>query len=818
MTGTRIEIRDVLALRIDAAGRIGRLRVIGVADQPRQWISVKICVADLGAGSSWQDQHASATAKIVAPERTFAGVDKPDLAPDPNKPQGQPRRGYVFVAEIDVLASPAVPPLVIGRQPVPVNVCASYMLGDKSKAIRSFDAITPTAEFDVGVLFVHGIGKQRRAETLAQWSAPLLRWINAWLGGATDAVAAKLPPNHLEDWLNALVSRGPLTEVDPDYADRAAYAKKLVRTAHAPTYSQWQAEQAAMRRAQPPRTPPAMTAHELDDAYAVMRSITEDIRASAVGGSADFRSAYVRDVGAHSAEPSSVEVHVEAMTADGYLLRSRWMLAESHWAETFWAPSFYGFGRWCLLAAPVLLVHYIAMARLRQPAWLRWMLGALCLSLVVTLAQLVFVLLSILWLVPWDRLRAGVLRVQLLLAGVVGDSYVLLDDPVQRRAILDRVHRDLEWLIQRCRSVVLIAPSQGAAVGELVLSQRTQPVAGKVTAFATLGAGVQTLSAIEELSENGAAKIAGWAAIISTLALAVTATIALMRSWPMAPTIAAGVALVGVVLAAQRAWVVHPGRPPILPRAAWLRPWFDFFARKDVVPYGPFVDAKNNSDTYKPKEVRNRDSYVGDHTGYWQNLEQVVGPLARLIGDAAGFKPLATLLPDDEATLARLERARLSRLGFLGVARLVTLVATAILLHVHWHDWFAIGIWAIGWIQSKLGFEMGTLRAPALDVWLHALVVLLPPLVHKTLVNATFDGWTTGEVERLLRRSAGSPATHWAATFTVMLVIVLAATIQYVWPSPPAIAFGVTALAALLLAWAARHVHRVKVETDPKAA
>ena len=58
-------------------------------------------------------------------------------------------------------------------------------------------------------------------------------------------------------------------------------------------------------------------------------------------------------------------------------------------------------------------------------------------------------------------MRAYVLKVQLKLAGVVGDSYVLLEDPVQRRAILDRVRRDLKWLIQRCRSVVLIAHSPG---------------------------------------------------------------------------------------------------------------------------------------------------------------------------------------------------------------------------------------------------------------------------------------------------------------------------------------------------------------------
>ena len=99
-------------------------------------------------------------------------------------------------------------------------------------------------------------------------------------------------------------------------------------------------------------------------------------------------------------------------------------------------------------------------------------------------------------------------------------------------------------------------------------------------------------------------------------------------------------ALVGLLLAAARAWNVHPGRPSLLPRAAWLRPWFDFFSTKDLVPYGPLVDPENNGDNYRPKEVRNRDSYLVDHVEYWHNPEQVVGPLARQVGTAAGFVPL----------------------------------------------------------------------------------------------------------------------------------------------------------------------------------
>jgi len=58
---------------------------------------------------------------------------------------------------------------------------------------------------DLGVLFVHGIGEQRRGETLTQFGEPLLAWIDTWLRRERDAqhvvarpVAARLQPPLLD--------------------------------------------------------------------------------------------------------------------------------------------------------------------------------------------------------------------------------------------------------------------------------------------------------------------------------------------------------------------------------------------------------------------------------------------------------------------------------------------------------------------------------------------------------------------------------------------------------------------------------------------
>src|SRR4030095_1572662 len=242
---------------------------------------------------------------------------------------------------------------------------------------------------------------------------------------------------------------------------------------------------------------------------------------------------------------------------------------------------------------------------------------------------------------------------------------------------------------QRCRSVVVIAHSQGAYVAEQVREGRDDIGTGKIHSYVTLGSGVQTLAAIENIARNPKVNFAGWMSIGCMLALVVAGAIALAGAVctvagvrPL--VVAAAIALAGAlptaavigtlalgafVVAAERARNAHEGRRIVLPAWALLRDWFDFFASKDLVPYGRLIDPENKlKQRYHDKEVRNRDSSLGDHVLYWQNFEQVVGPLARQVGSAAGFKPLTDLLPDDDAVFARLDRARLARLGYLRIA------------------------------------------------------------------------------------------------------------------------------------------------------
>ena len=109
MTGPHIEILEVHAWRIDASGRVGRLRVIGVADRDNERIEVDVCVADLDrTGADWvaEGEQASGLARIVDPQRTKMGsraVQFWDV-----KHFG--RHAYQWVAEIDVLLAPVSAP------------------------------------------------------------------------------------------------------------------------------------------------------------------------------------------------------------------------------------------------------------------------------------------------------------------------------------------------------------------------------------------------------------------------------------------------------------------------------------------------------------------------------------------------------------------------------------------------------------------------------------------------------------------------------------------------------------------------------------
>jgi len=314
MNRDRIEIRAVRAIRVDAAGRVARLAVYGLSYRDDQRIRVEACVADIEENDPFPDQGAAAIARMVDPDRSSLRVGEEVFPKAWLKPDPQGRRAYAWFVEIDLLLSPALPPLTIGRQAVPLVVRAFYVYQSEALAFERVVELTPIAEFHTGVLLVHGIGVQRRAETLSEWSAPLLRWINAWFDGGAYAIADKLREEPVEGWRDSLVSFDEASLMDPasDHLDRNRYARALADRVTAERQRRAKRPEECVMRDKPlfDESPP--TQAELAARDKVIEAIGK-LRAGAVGGSAEFREAYVLDVGSHASDPSSVEMHVEAM-------------------------------------------------------------------------------------------------------------------------------------------------------------------------------------------------------------------------------------------------------------------------------------------------------------------------------------------------------------------------------------------------------------------------------------------------------------------------------------------------------------------------
>ncbi len=228
-----------------------------------------------------------------------------------------------------------------------------------------------------------------------------------------------------------------------------------------------------------------------------------------------------------------------------------WLLAESHWAETFRSPKYLNLVRWACVIVPwatlLHLVHPFRRAyeisealrevfktgRLTPETWdmimpeigpiatvrafygdltssnfaldrLLWrILGRICFSwfilpviaLVGLLTQAGLILLLGITIFPIKFLRSFASSVQKTLAATIGDSYLFLSSPFTESAIITKVQQDLEWLMKRCDRVVIIAHSQGAAVIYRAIEQWAwqNRVSEKLKLLITYGSGIRKL-------------------------------------------------------------------------------------------------------------------------------------------------------------------------------------------------------------------------------------------------------------------------------------------------------------------------------------
>lgn len=261
------------------------------------------------------------------------------------------------------------------------------------------------------------------------------------------------------------------------------------------------------------------------------------------------------------------------------------------------------------------------------------------------------------------------------LANFIGDCHALLRLPPVERAMVERVESSLGWLESAVGGapVVVVAHSQGAEIARRVLEERSTPVRGLVT----YGSGIAKLDAVDRLRRSpwrsgvalllrfvSAVLVVAAAALVwsdpgslSTLALALV--LLLVAPAPMARARALLRSVVGERFTADRLGV----GPEKVGR------WADFQTANDPVSEGalPLEEPWGSS-----TEIVNGRVLLLDHIRYWRNVEGFRAPLILELAAVVGCgQPASVPAAVRVAAAARARRVGQRvwlRVAFLAVA------------------------------------------------------------------------------------------------------------------------------------------------------
>lgn len=207
-------------------------------------------------------------------------------------------------------------------------------------------------------------------------------------------------------------------------------------------------------------------------------------------------------------------------------------------------------------------------------------------------------------------------------------------------------------------------------------------------------------------------------------------------------------------------------------RPSGVKKWLDFYASADPVPNGETIVSR---DSAKGVEVWNSGSRFADHTTYWRSIDGFVIPLIRCLAETAE-SPLAAHLPDEtESVPARARR----RLRWLVTARaLVALIAVGYLLW-RWSELSKLGAQLRDRVPSSLGFARfietpGQISSATASI-IGASIVLLAAWIGYAVVRYFWWRWAQSEQRLVASHSepAGRPAAFWV--FAMALGAVLSA-------------------------------------------
>ena len=347
----------------------------------------------------------------------------------------------------------------------------------------------------------------------------------------------------------------------------------------------------------------------------------------------------------------------------------RWLFTEAWWGETVQPPDSLRLLSWLLARGPLLIyAHFLAAPR-RADSGLARSLRALAAFALASALQGLVLLALLLWLIPigpWRRALGSAVRVLTL---TLGDSFVLLEQDVQRSAMTARVRRMLAWLDARVERIAVVAHSQGGAIAHEALRAGAT---AKVTLFASLGSGLEKLQFLRLVREHRHGVAASCAGVPCALA-GVPMLVAGLAAGGNPGWLVAGFVLCAVALFAAATLLNALERYAVLMHAAMDEArlttlaagarWFDLWASDDPVPMGLRSFLRRRGFVRRERVV-NRHSLLHDHTLYFSNRHALLPRLWRRLA-VLSATPLTIVLGRDAARLKALERVHRRQAGVL---------------------------------------------------------------------------------------------------------------------------------------------------------
>ena len=575
-----------------------------------------------------------------------------------------------------------------------------------------------------------------------------------------------------------------------------------------------------------------------------------------------------------------------------------WLLAESWWAQSVTAPRIGAFGSWLARVVPFLAIAQVwphlrynaeHLAALRHglprgivlfPARLIRCVGAFALCLIsVPLSAVIVVGVWLILLVlrlPLPGWKERVDKFAVRVAASLGDSYLLVQDPLQYDRMRDTVRNDLGSLARHCAAVAVVAHSQGAAIVHDVLCELaadaghagpTRLRASRLRVFASVGSGIWKLRRLRDLLyglQRGVTLAPVWGILVTAGAVLVFLFGALLGAGAQLVVTgllaAGGLLLVVLGLRATLAKVEDANPDAFKLDTKRFHPefrWVDFWSTSDPVPNGPLVttptDGKSEPQTRK---IYNLASMLSDHSAYAGNYDQfwplLVGEL--FAADAGGDYWTAwrdsgeyEVVPVPEAGKEeRLEawRQRRNRVQWLMYARVTAAVLAVLAFVTAPAARTSLGQWLLDActraallpdkLQQACGTPIGQQTDPA---WYAGLIERLrhaPTLVggivlaalalgvYLLLVRPLWRSWQRATDEIVVHQRRPADPSWRGLAFKAAALIFSLPVIAAAWFAPagaPAVAAGLSALWLVsYYIWQALDTHTRLAEPDAGAA